>query len=54
MSYIEKLRAVQEENDSWLCVGLDPDPDKLRVSIGSNGTNRFCRSIKVLLMRRPI
>ena len=31
MSYLEKLRAVQDQNDSWLCVGLDPDPDKLRV-----------------------
>ena len=31
MSYLEKLRAVQEQNNSWLCVGLDPDPDKLRV-----------------------
>ena len=31
MSYLEKLRAVQEQNNSWLCIGLDPDPDKLRV-----------------------
>jgi orotidine-5'-phosphate decarboxylase len=26
---IEKLRAAQTRADSWLCVGLDPDPDKI-------------------------
>lgn len=31
MSYLEKLKAVQEQNNSWLCVGLDPDPTRLRV-----------------------
>ena len=31
MTYLEKLRAAQERNDSWLCVGLDPDPSRLRV-----------------------
>lgn len=31
MNYIEKLRSVQEKNQSWLCVGLDPDPAILRV-----------------------
>lgn len=31
MSYLEKLRAVQAQNNSWLCIGLDPDPEKLRV-----------------------
>ena len=31
MSYLEKLKAIQEKNDSWLCVGLDPDPKRLRV-----------------------
>lgn len=29
--YLEKLRAAQDMNDSWLCVGLDPDPVRLRV-----------------------
>lgn len=29
MTYLEKLRAAQEKNNSWLCVGLDPDPSKL-------------------------
>ncbi|MCP4426828.1 MAG: orotidine-5'-phosphate decarboxylase [Chloroflexi bacterium] len=31
MNYLEKLKAVQERNQSWLCVGLDPDPIRLRV-----------------------
>jgi orotidine-5'-phosphate decarboxylase len=29
MTYLEKLRAAQEANNSWLCVGLDPQPEKL-------------------------
>jgi orotidine-5'-phosphate decarboxylase len=28
-TYLEKLRAAQERNNSWLCVGLDPDPARL-------------------------
>lgn len=31
MTYLEKLRRAQETNNSWLCVGLDPQPDKLPV-----------------------
>lgn len=31
MNYLAKLRAAQEKNDSWLCVGLDPQPDRLPV-----------------------
>lgn len=27
--FIEKLRAVQEQHDSWLCVGLDPAPESM-------------------------
>jgi len=33
MSYLEKLRKTQVKNNSWLCVGLDPDPDRLRVDV---------------------
>ena len=33
MTYLEKLVAAQESNDSWLCVGLDPDPARLRVDV---------------------
>ncbi|MEM7333207.1 MAG: orotidine-5'-phosphate decarboxylase [Chloroflexota bacterium] len=31
MNYLEKLLAIQTKNNSWLCVGLDPNPDRLRV-----------------------
>jgi len=31
MRYLEKLRAAQAANDSWLCVGLDPQPENLPV-----------------------
>lgn len=31
MSYIEKLKRIQDTNHSWLCVGLDPQPDRLPV-----------------------
>lgn len=29
MGYLEKLAAVQRKNESWLCIGLDPDPGRL-------------------------
>ena len=29
MTYLEKLQAIQQKNNSWLCVGLDPDPERL-------------------------
>lgn len=29
MRYLEKLKAAQERNHSWLCVGLDPDPARM-------------------------
>lgn len=29
MTYLEKLKAAQDQNNSWLCIGLDPQPDKL-------------------------
>ena len=31
MTYLDKLRTAQKENDSWLCVGLDPDPARLPI-----------------------
>lgn len=33
MNYLEKLRLVQEQNNSWLCIGLDPLPEKLPISL---------------------
>ncbi|MGD8856219.1 MAG: orotidine-5'-phosphate decarboxylase [Chloroflexota bacterium] len=29
IDYLHKLRTAQERNNSWLCVGLDPQPDRL-------------------------
>jgi orotidine-5'-phosphate decarboxylase len=29
MTYLEKLQKAQAENNSWLCVGLDPQPKRL-------------------------
>lgn len=31
MSYLEKLRAAQDRNHSWLCIGLDPQPELMPV-----------------------
>lgn len=31
MTYLEKLKEAQERNNSWLCVGLDPQPERLPV-----------------------
>jgi orotidine-5'-phosphate decarboxylase len=31
LTYLEKLKAAQDRNASWLCVGLDPQPDRLPV-----------------------
>ena len=33
MDYLEKLKAAQDKNNSWLCVGLDPQPNRLRVDV---------------------
>jgi orotidine-5'-phosphate decarboxylase len=29
MTYLEKLKNAQSRNHSWLCIGLDPQPDRL-------------------------
>ncbi len=31
MRYLEKLKSIQDQNNSWVCVGLDPVPERLRV-----------------------
>ena len=33
MTYLEKLQTVQTKNNSWVCIGLDPDPIRLRVDV---------------------
>jgi orotidine-5'-phosphate decarboxylase len=41
-SFLERLRAAAERNTSWLCVGLDPDPELLP---GGVGLQDFLRGI---------
>lgn len=31
MTYLQKLHTAQQKNNSWLCVGLDPQPEKLPI-----------------------
>ena len=31
MTYLDKLKAAQDKNNSWLCIGLDPALERLRV-----------------------
>ena len=43
MSYFEVLRALARERNTMLCVGLDPDPD--RIEGGASGALRHCREL---------
>src|SRR5438046_10650093 len=43
LSYFERLRAVSRERRTLLCVGLDPDPD--RIEGGVAGALRHCRAV---------
>ncbi len=47
MGFHDKLRAAWRESGSMLCVGLDPDPDRLPLSLrqSRNGIEEFCRAI---------
>ncbi len=47
MTFLEKLRAATDRNDSLLCVGLDPVTDRLPDSVRSknNPTLYFCQQI---------
>ena len=47
MKFIEKLIAAQSRNNSWVCVGLDTDPDKLPSSLRgrTDGVVTFNRAI---------
>jgi orotidine-5'-phosphate decarboxylase len=29
MTYLQKLKAAQDRNNSWLCIGLDPQPNRM-------------------------
>src|SRR3979411_348712 len=43
MSYFERLRALATDRHTLVCVGLDPDPD--RISGGAAGALRHCREV---------
>jgi orotidine 5'-phosphate decarboxylase subfamily 2 len=43
MSYFERLRALAKERHTLLCVGLDPDPE--RIEGGAAGALRHCREV---------
>jgi orotidine-5'-phosphate decarboxylase len=43
LSYFERLRALARERGTMLCVGLDPDPD--RIEGGAAGALRHCRNV---------
>lgn len=42
MKFVEKLVSAARANDSWLCVGLDPEPERLPSGISML---EFCRAI---------
>lgn len=47
MSFVTAIDAAQRRNSSLLCVGLDPEPDRLPASLRdhSDGVFEFCRAI---------
>ena len=47
MDFVSHLRAIQKRKTSLLCVGLDPDPQKLPASLRrrKNGVVEFCKAI---------
>jgi len=47
MTFLDKLSAAQERNHSWVCVGLDTDPDKIPTSLRaqSDSVIKFNRAI---------
>lgn len=47
MDFVSNLRAAWERNDSLLCVGLDPDPDRFPAAVKGRpqAILEFCRAI---------
>jgi len=43
VSYFERLRALSKDRHTLLCVGLDPDPE--RIAGGAAGALRHCREV---------
>lgn len=47
-AFSQKLITAQQQNNSWLCVGLDPDPDRMPQALADRGTaglSDFCAGI---------
>ena len=46
-SFLSRLRQAQQRNDSWLCVGLDPQPELLPQAVRDEPSPllAFCRTI---------
>jgi orotidine-5'-phosphate decarboxylase len=47
MKFKDKLLSAAEVNNSWLCIGLDPDPAQIPKEFGegAKGVGRFCRAV---------
>ncbi|NLE44595.1 MAG: orotidine-5'-phosphate decarboxylase [Chloroflexi bacterium] len=47
MSFVDKLRQAQEQTNSWVCVGLDPVPERLPSPLGRDPRPflSFCQAI---------
>ena len=47
MTFIEQLRQAQQQNQSLLCVGLDPEPARLPAGVArdAQGIYDFCVAI---------
>src|SRR5438045_6804576 len=47
MNFIDKLNAAWRSNDSLLCVGLDPDVERLPAALRTHpeGIAEFCKAI---------
>jgi orotidine-5'-phosphate decarboxylase len=43
VNYFERLRAVSRERHTLVCVGLDPDPERIEGGVG--GALRHCREV---------
>lgn len=41
MTFLLKLHSAAQQNDSWLCVGLDPDLDRLPPGLGGSVRERI-------------
>ena len=49
MTFVEKLLAAERQNNSLLCVGLDPEPERLPANLRAlpveRGIIQFCQAI---------